>query len=322
MNLHLVPSAPDRTRLFRGACRRGRGRRVPSALLLLAVLGAVVVSPRPASTQPIPTLTIENNVGEEGDSGIAVLEFVVTLSDPAEHPVSADFSTTDGTATAGATGEPGDEDYIAKSGTVSFDPGGTEETIGVEIVGDGISEHDESVFVSLSNIQGANSAGGIAEGLIQNDDFSVLSIQDAAGDEGGNMEFAVSLSSPSSLPVTVDFQTFDDTATAGGAQPDYVPALGTLLFQPGDTMESLGVQTVDNDEIEPDESFVVPLFNVQGQGLAGLSAFPDDRGFGLIVNDDGVATPALRSWGRATLLLGLAGLGLAAIASHRAVRSG
>ena len=61
----------------------------------------------------------------------------VTLSMPSATPVTVDWSTVDtgaaGVATAGV-------DYVAASGTVTFAPGETSQTIPITVFGDTISE--------------------------------------------------------------------------------------------------------------------------------------------------------------------------------------
>ncbi len=57
------------------------------------------------------------------------------------------------------------------------------------------------------------------------------------------MEFTVSLDAASANPITVDFATANNTAVAPG---DYTAATGTVTFAPGDTSETVTVQTNDD----------------------------------------------------------------------------
>ena len=78
---------------------------------------------------------------------------------------------------------------------------------------------------------------------------SMISINDpAAVTEGGAVTFTVSLSRPQAGPVTVDYATSDGTATAPG---DYTAATGTVTFAPGDTSETVVVQTIKTPLDEP-----------------------------------------------------------------------
>jgi hypothetical protein len=99
----------------------------------------------------------------EGNDGTTDAAFAVTLSAPHGGPVTVAFATTDGTATAG-------EDYQATSGTVTFDPGTTEQTVTVAVLGDTVDEVTETFFVELHDPTGVAVAVGSAEGVIRDDD--------------------------------------------------------------------------------------------------------------------------------------------------------
>jgi Ca2+-binding RTX toxin-like protein len=77
--------------------------------------------------------------------------------------VTVDFATADGTATAGA-------DYTALNGTLTFDPGVTEQEIRVPVQGDDVLEPDEMFFVNLSNPVNDVIVDGQGEATIVNDD--------------------------------------------------------------------------------------------------------------------------------------------------------
>ena len=89
--------------------------------------------------------------------------FPVTLSAAAGAPVSAYWSTMDGTA-----GAPGD--YAGGSGTVTFPPGTTKATVTVALVDDDLAEPDETFTVTLADPNGAAIADGTGVGTIVNDD--------------------------------------------------------------------------------------------------------------------------------------------------------
>ncbi len=90
--------------------------------------------------------------------------------------------------------------------------------------------------------------------------------------------FVVQLSSPSSLPVTVDFSTANGTALAGS---DYTAASGTLTFLPGETSKTIIVPTLNDETFEQDEIFLVILSNPTGD-----ATIDDGLGVGTILNDD------------------------------------
>ena len=94
--------------------------------------------------------------------------------------------------------------------------------------------------------------------------------------------FLVSLSTVTGRTVTVDFETDNDSATAG---QDYRAVSGRLSFDPGVTTQMLTVPLINDMLDEPSETFVVNLRNANNGELA------DARAVGTIQDDD--AAPSL-----------------------------
>ena len=93
----------------------------------------------------------------------ARLEFAVTLDAARPEPVTVDYATEDGTATAG-------EDYVGTQGELVFAPGETAKRIGVPVLDDARDEGEETLTLSLRNAVGARIADAEATGTIENDD--------------------------------------------------------------------------------------------------------------------------------------------------------
>ena len=79
--------------------------------------------------------------------------------------MTVSFRTVNGTATTG------DNDYVARTGTLTFAPGETTKTITIEVKGDNKRESDESFYLDLSG----NSSNSVLDkrrgiGTILNDD--------------------------------------------------------------------------------------------------------------------------------------------------------
>ena len=96
-------------------------------------------------------------------TGVAQASFTITLAVAIAEPVMVDYATADGTATAPS-------DYLAKSGTLTFQPGQTSKVITVSVKGDTEVEDDETFFVNLSNPMHGTIADGQGLGTILNDD--------------------------------------------------------------------------------------------------------------------------------------------------------
>jgi hypothetical protein len=112
-----------------------------------------------------PRISISDVTRAEGRNGKTAFTFTVTLSAAYDQPVTVSFQTVNGTATTG------DNDYVAKTGTITFNPGQTTKTITIDVKGDNKRESDETFYLDLS----ANSSNSLFTkkrgiGTILNDD--------------------------------------------------------------------------------------------------------------------------------------------------------
>ncbi|MBN1922810.1 MAG: right-handed parallel beta-helix repeat-containing protein, partial [Anaerolineae bacterium] len=110
-----------------------------------------------------PAFSITDASIEEGNSSTSPMVFIVELSKPGAQAVTVKYVTSPGTAQSGS-------DYTHTSGTLSFAAGETLKTITVQIVGDTISEANESFTVALNTpSSGTTIARGTATGTILDD---------------------------------------------------------------------------------------------------------------------------------------------------------
>ncbi len=220
-----------------------------------------------------PQLTVGNIAVIEGDAGTTSAVFTVSLSNPVGDEVTVNYATAAGTATAGS-------DYQPASGTLVFAPGETTKTVTAPIVGDTLDEADETFFLNLTSPANATLADGQALATIINDE-SRLSIDDVTLAEGQSGQrtalFTVSLSAASSHTVTVNYATADGTATSPS---DYIAALGTLTFTPGQTSQTISIAVKGDAQNEADDTFFI---NLSGAANALLD---DAQGLGTITSDD------------------------------------
>jgi Calx-beta domain/FG-GAP-like repeat len=223
-----------------------------------------------------PSITINDVTVTEGNTGTVSAIFTVSLSAAYGQPVTVDFATADGTATAGS-------DYTAKAGTLTFAPGQTSQTITVAVIGDRLPEPTEAFVVNLSNPTNSVIADGQGVGIIV-DDEPRISISDVTKREGKTghttlFSFTVTLSAAYDQAVTMSYRTVDGTATTGDG--DYIAKTGTLTFAPGETTKTITIEVKGDSKKEPDETFYLDLF-----GNSGNSLFTKSRGVGTILNDD------------------------------------
>lgn len=225
---------------------------------------------------PPPLMNIGDATVTEGDTGTVNSVFTVTLSKPSSQPVTVQYNTANGTADAG-------QDYVASSGTLTFQPGQTSTTLSVPVIGDLINEYNETFFVNLSGAANAQIMDGQGLGtIIDNDPPPSMAINNVTKNEGNSgytsFTFTVSLSAPSEKGVSVNYTTADGTATT--ADKDYVAASGTLYFAAGQTSQTITVLVIGDTKKEADETFFVNLSGVTNAVLA------DSQGIGTILNDD------------------------------------
>ena len=108
-------------------------------------------------------LRVRQATAREGEP----LRFTLELARASQAPVTVDYETADGTATAG-------QDYTAKRGTVTFTPGRTRRTVEVPVLRDGKVEGVETMVLRLSNARSEGSEVPVemkvseAQGAIEN----------------------------------------------------------------------------------------------------------------------------------------------------------
>lgn len=194
-------------------------------------------------------------VGEA--AGNAVL--TVTRTGSTTEPVSVNYVTSNGTATAGT-------DYQAATGTLSFAAGETSKSISFPVLDDALVESSETVLVTLSNPTGTATLGSpnatvltILDNDQRNDQprvgFQVSRSQ--ASEVRTSAALVVTLSAASLSIITVPFAATGGTAAGSGE--DYTLANGTLTFLPGQRTKTIVLSLVNDTRDEPNETIQVTL---------------------------------------------------------------
>ncbi|MEX0676993.1 MAG: Calx-beta domain-containing protein [Pirellulales bacterium] len=229
--------------------------------------------------EPTLSITGPQNTNEGTSASPTQFVFTATLSEASGQTITVMWSTDDGTAVA-----PGD--YTAASGTLTFMPGETTQTILVSVVADAVLEASETFTINLADPQHVTLEQTSITGNITNDDaLPTLSITGPLpqneGDTGGTpFVFTVTLSAESEDVVTVSFETQNGTATA--ADFDFDDISGAVTFQPGVTTRTITVAVRGDTRHEAaNEDFVVNIFLPDGATIA------TGTGTGVIVDDEG-----------------------------------
>lgn len=197
---------------------------------------------------------------------------------PISAPVTVDYASANGTATAGS-------DYTAVAGTLTFPSGsahGATLFIDVPVLQDGFGESAETLTVGLSSPSGGALLGRSTHTITIKDDGDPpgLAIGDVTVSEAAtNVTFKVTLAPPALLPVTVNYATADGSAVAG-TTGDYTATSGLLTFPPGTTVQNITVPLKADTLAEPAETFFV---NLSGPVNAQLT---DSQGVATINDND------------------------------------
>lgn len=135
-----------------------------------ATSGAVIGNAQGAGTvndnDTTPITFSVSNAATVTEGGTLV--FTVTRSGATYLTTSVNYSTADGSATAGS-------DYFATSGTLTFGPSDTSKTVGVGTIDDAFPEPAESMLLNLSGPNGGSISVGQASGTINDNDPAPIS---------------------------------------------------------------------------------------------------------------------------------------------------
>lgn len=233
-----------------------------------------------------PYIRVEDKIVSERDQ---YADVIVTLSAPSNVPLDFTLSLSSGTTDIG--------DYVSfNPATYTFAPGETVRTVRVMLVDDAAPEPSQHFLVNIGPQAGgaiATKTSGIVT-IVDNDgpvDVPQAFVRDAFVDEkAGHARFVVQLGrqpgASSNETVVLYWSTADGTALAGR---DYLAASGVLRFAPGESMQTVDIEIVDDAWHEAAERFAVVLTGAQGAQIA------DGRAVGEIGASDAlpVATPTL-----------------------------
>ncbi|MGI9214031.1 MAG: Ig-like domain-containing protein, partial [Methylococcaceae bacterium] len=213
-----------------------------------------------------PRLSVADISLTEGNTASQTTRFILNLSEPAIRPITVSYTTVDNTALANS-------DYIAKTGSVTFAPGESQQTFPISILGDTLLEANETFLLQLTDVTGADLERTQATATLLNDDLPSIAISGTRINEGnsGPMQtlLTVTLSAAATAPVSVQYNTADGTANA---DKDYTQTSGTLNFAPGETSKTIALTTLGDTLIEGDETFRVQLANPRGATLTTNAA--------------------------------------------------
>jgi len=187
------------------------------------------------------------------------LIFIVSLSKLSFNPITVDYTTLDGTATAG-------DDYFATSGTLLFNPGTLTMTVSVPMLNDSLTEGDETLYLQLSNPVNATINDGTGEGTILDDESGATA--------------AVPRSFLTSATRVVDYESIIENATRATAE-DYIEGQLLVRFRAGhsDALKAAAIQSLGGTILERFlmiDAALVELDGPSGDIVDDINLFLDD----------------------------------------------
>ena len=226
---------------------------------------------------PLPALSIGDASVDEGDTGSAALDFTVTLDQAATETVTVNWTTSDGTATAGT-------DYTAGNGALTFNAGDASKTVSVTVSGDNVDEPNETFEVTLSGASGATIGDDTATGTITDDDdpptVTLVLTPDTMTENNGESTVTATLDHPSSEDTTVTVTATPEPPAVSG---DYTLSGSQLTIAAGETTSTgeVTITAVNNDVDAADKEVTVSATATNTQGITNpgsvtLSITDDD----------------------------------------------
>jgi Ca2+-binding RTX toxin-like protein len=207
-----------------------------------------------------PLISVSDAVVDETGG---YLQFVVSLNAPSAQSVSVNYNNSNLTAANGS-------DYLAQTGTLTFAPGQTTQTVLIPVLDNATAEPSEYLALNLYGAVNGTVVRQYGWGTIVDNDAAsgkpVVRVGNQVVDEAaGTVTFELTLDRPSAGTVKVDYATANGTALAGS---DYV-ATGThtLSFAPGETCRTVTVDLVDDTSAEGSQWFDLRLSNAVGATL-------------------------------------------------------
>jgi hypothetical protein len=209
-----------------------------------------------------PALSI-NDV-TTSDESASNATFTITSSVISASNMTVDWTTSNGTATAGS-------DYTAGSGTATITAGQTTTTINVGILADTLDETNETVTITLSNATLATISDSTGTLTITDDDTapSISIANVSAAENASTATMTATIDAASGKDVTFDYATSDGTATAGS---DYTAGSGSLTISAGQTTKTFTVPITDDTTDENNETVTVAISNAANTSNTTASA--------------------------------------------------
>ncbi|MDA8982545.1 cadherin domain-containing protein, partial [Gammaproteobacteria bacterium] len=182
-------------------------------------------------------------------------------------------------------------DYALDTNTLVINAGETNGTVSFSINNDLVDESDEVFNIRYSNVTNATIDQELTQVEIIDDDFapSIFVDSELSITEGQSGSVLVSVTSPSSQRIEVNYEIRDGPTNPASRNVDYSDLNGTLVFEPGETSKTLNLVTIDDTRDEFDEIIQFVLLNPVNAELSNatntISVVDNDLPANVTAND-------------------------------------
>jgi uncharacterized repeat protein (TIGR01451 family) len=198
-----------------------------------ATSGATIAKPQGVGTivnddgLASPGVSISDVTVTEGNSGTVNANFNVFLTTSSASTITVNYATADNTATVA------NNDYVAKSGVLTFTPGQTFQPVAITVNGDTAFEPNETFFVNLSAPSNAVLIKPQGTGTITNDDVvgsaDLVLTKTAAATAAGNANVTYTITVLNNGPTGASNVVVSDTLPAGTTFGSVLTTQGTCV---------------------------------------------------------------------------------------------
>ena len=236
----------------------------------------IIIAVSITNDDPVTTFYVQNTSVATTEAGNAEIE--IEIFNPGDAEVTFTYSTTAGTATSA--------DFTEQNSVTGTFGSGTTYTFMIPTLFDEIDEADEQFTVTFADLSGAVFAGGrspVVTVTIEDDDQTMLSIEDSYGYESEDLEFTVSMDLVSTRSTMVTW-TASDRPSSGYSSGDrafrgldYAESsnshTGIAEIPAGSRSTTITVPITDDTIDEDSEYFSVTLSSpTNGAGIADGTA--------------------------------------------------
>lgn len=235
-----------------------------------------------STTSSVPTLRLRDDRYRE-ETALSTITYTFNRS-ASDGFSSVKYTTQDGTAIAG-------EDYVTKSGTVSFEEGDNSATVEFQIIGDETFESEEYFRVEVEDANNLRIDNSVSKVVIQNDDpeptVSFGESRQFVSEASTGVTIDIELSNPSDKEIIIPLSV---TGTASSGQDYTLSEEGSMIIAPLTVGTELNVNILSDAIPEGGETIDITMGAPENAELGDISEHQIVISGQIALNDTGFIT--------------------------------